>query len=173
MLTLFLSNHCILRLVLNVENQEKSTIVCVASCLSLDGRISSHFDNIRLKLSTRAYFMVLSHSMRAKFEIIKIYFHDVVNNELFYECIQLRLTRVICESYQHKSVVTKPSLLETRVKPRVFLFGAQSLASSLWSTFYESYLCPQRDARISVIKRDGNWWYGELDGNVSYFSQTA
>ena len=28
----------------------------------------------------------------------------------------------------------------------------------------------QKDARISVINRDGNWWYGKLDGKVSNVS---
>lgn len=27
----------------------------------------------------------------------------------------------------------------------------------------------QKDARISVINRDGNWWYGKLDGKLGFF----
>ena len=42
MLTQFLSNHCILCLVLNAGNQEKSTVVCLASFLSVNGHISAH-----------------------------------------------------------------------------------------------------------------------------------
>ena len=36
--------------------------------LSLNGHTSSHFDIIHLKLSTHAYFTVLSHSMWLKYE---------------------------------------------------------------------------------------------------------
>ena len=27
----------------------------------------------------------------------------------------------------------------------------------------------RQDARVVVLKRQGNWWYGELDGNVGFF----
>ena len=71
MLALFLSNHCILRLVLNVQNQEKNTEDCMASFLSSHGRISVNFDNIHLKLSTHAYSEVHFHSMLSKYEKAK------------------------------------------------------------------------------------------------------
>ena len=51
----FLSNHRILCLVLKIWNQEKNTEVS-GKFLSSNGRISSHFDNFYLKLSTNAYF---------------------------------------------------------------------------------------------------------------------
>jgi len=53
MLTQFLSNTVptqFLSLALNAWNPEKNTMICMASFLSPDGRISCHFDNIRLKL---------------------------------------------------------------------------------------------------------------------------
>ena len=43
-------------------NQVENTIVCMARLLSLNGRISSNFDTIHLKLSTHAYFTVFFHS---------------------------------------------------------------------------------------------------------------
>jgi len=33
----------------------------------------------------------------------------------------------------------------------------------------EKELSLRTGARISVIERDGNWWYGELDGKLGYF----
>ena len=77
MLTWFLSNHCILTLVPNVENQKKNTEVCMASFLSLNRRISTHFDGTHLKLSIRAYFEVRFHSMLPKYENSKNRFYEV------------------------------------------------------------------------------------------------
>ena len=65
------SNHCILRLVLNVKIQAENTVVCMANLLSLKGHISSHFDTIHFKLSTHAYFPLLFHSMWSKTENFK------------------------------------------------------------------------------------------------------
>ena len=56
----------------------------MASFRSLNGRISSHFDNINLKVSAHVYFMVLSHSMRSKYKILKIDFCDNSTNEIYY-----------------------------------------------------------------------------------------
>ena len=74
MLTWFLSNHYILRLVLNASNQEKNRVVSMASLLS---------SSIRLKFSTHVSFMVLSHSMRSTYEILKIDVRDVITNQLY------------------------------------------------------------------------------------------
>ena len=43
-------------------------MVCVANFRSSYDLISSHLDNICLKLSAHVYFMVLSHSMRSKYK---------------------------------------------------------------------------------------------------------
>ena len=42
--------------------------VCMARCLSSNGRISVHFDDIHLRLSTHGYFEVCFHSMFSKYE---------------------------------------------------------------------------------------------------------
>ena len=68
MLIWFLSNHCILCLVQNVQNQEKNTEVSMASFLFSSGHISTHFDNIDLTLSTYVYFEVRFHYVLAKYE---------------------------------------------------------------------------------------------------------
>ena len=62
-------------------------MVCMASFLSSNGRISVHFDNIHLKLSTYVYSMVPSHSMRSKSKTLKIYFYDVITNEFHHKVI--------------------------------------------------------------------------------------
>ena len=67
-LTWFLSNYCILSLELNVKIQAENTVVCMASLLSLNGHISSHFDTIHLKLSTHGYFALLFHSISSEYE---------------------------------------------------------------------------------------------------------
>ena len=40
----------------------------MANFLSSNGRISTHFDDIHLKLSTNANFEVQFHSMKSKYE---------------------------------------------------------------------------------------------------------
>ena len=55
----------------------------MASFLTLNSSISSHHDNIRLDLSTNVCFMVLSHSMRSKYEVSDNTFYDVITNELY------------------------------------------------------------------------------------------
>ena len=60
-------------------------MVCMASFFrSSNGRNSSHFDNIRLKLSTYVYFMVLSHSVGSKYKNSKKDFRDVITAELYW-----------------------------------------------------------------------------------------
>ena len=68
MLTYVLSNHCILRLVLNIKNVDKNTVFSMASLLPLNGRIAFSFDTICLTFSTHFFFMLLSHSMRLKYK---------------------------------------------------------------------------------------------------------
>ena len=52
-------------------------------CLSSSNcRISDYFDNIRLQLSTHAYSKVLLHSIGQNIQILKIYFYDIITNEL-------------------------------------------------------------------------------------------
>ena len=63
-----LQNHCILSLELNVKIQAENTVVSMASLLPLNGHTLSHFDTIRLALSTHAYFAVLFHAMWSKYE---------------------------------------------------------------------------------------------------------
>jgi len=46
------------------------------------------------------------------------------------------------------------------------------VARYAYSARNQQELTLRRDARISVIKRDGNWWYGELDGNFGFFPKT-
>ena len=58
----------------------------MASFLLLNGRISSHFDIIRLKLPTHTYFVVLSHSMWSKYKILKFYFYDVITMNSIPSC---------------------------------------------------------------------------------------
>ena len=48
--------------------QTENTVVCMASLLSLNGHMSSHFDTIHLQLSTHAYFALLFHSMLSEYE---------------------------------------------------------------------------------------------------------
>ena len=43
----------------------------MASFLSSNGRVSTHFDGIHLKLSIHAYFDVRFHSMPSKYENTK------------------------------------------------------------------------------------------------------
>ena len=81
MLMWFLSNHCILSLVLNVCNQEKNTVVLMASLLPLNGHIASAFDSTHLELSAHAYFMVVFQS-RQDIKILKVDFYEVITNEL-------------------------------------------------------------------------------------------
>ena len=50
MLTLLLSNHCILSLVLNVMNQVEDTVVCMAKLLSSNAHTSSNFNTSCKKL---------------------------------------------------------------------------------------------------------------------------
>ena len=66
--TVFLSSDCILSLELNAKIQAENTVVCMASLLSLNGHMSSHFDTIHLKLSTHAYFALLFHSMLSEYK---------------------------------------------------------------------------------------------------------
>ena len=61
----------------------ENTVVCMGSLLPLNDHISSHFGTICLKLSTRAYFMMLFPSMRSKYEILKIDFYDVITSVLY------------------------------------------------------------------------------------------
>ena len=75
-------NHCILCLVLNARNQEKNTVVCLASFLSLNGRILAHVEYIHVILSTYAYFEVRFHSMLSKCENSKNILYDVITNYL-------------------------------------------------------------------------------------------
>ena len=77
---MFLSNYCILSLVLKVWNQEKNAKSCMVSFRSSNGRISSHFDNVRLKFSNHVYFMVLSHAMLSKIKILKTDSYDIITN---------------------------------------------------------------------------------------------
>ena len=72
-----------LSLELNVKIQAENTVVCMASLLSLNGHMSSHFDTIHLKLSTHAYFALLFHSMLSEYENSKINFYDVITSVLY------------------------------------------------------------------------------------------
>ena len=67
-------------------------MVCMASFLSLNGRISSHFSNIRLRLPTHVYFIVLSHSIGSKYKRSKNSLHDVITNELY--CYSTKLEKL-------------------------------------------------------------------------------
>ena len=51
MVTQFLSNHCILYLVVNVKIQSENVVVCMGSLLFSSGRNSAYFDTSCLKLS--------------------------------------------------------------------------------------------------------------------------
>ena len=85
MLIWFISNRLSLRLVLNVSDQEKNTVVFMAGFLSSNGRISACFDNIRLKVPTHAYFWCFPcvsniNGCGHDIEILKICFYDVITN---------------------------------------------------------------------------------------------
>ena len=66
----------------SVCNQEK-TVICVASILSSNGRISSDYYNIPITLSNMPIiwcsFTPCGHNIKA----IKIHFTDVITNKLF------------------------------------------------------------------------------------------
>ena len=66
MLIWFLSNHCILCLVLNVLRKEKNTEVCMAGLFVLKWSYFkwSYFDNILLNLSAHAYFFPYYQDMK-------------------------------------------------------------------------------------------------------------
>ena len=52
----------------------------MASFLSSNGRVSSSFDNIRLKLSTHGYFEVRFHSVLQNIKILEMDFCDVITS---------------------------------------------------------------------------------------------
>ena len=58
-------------------------VKCVASFRSSNGRISFHFDNIRLNLSTHIYVLVLAHSMLSNLKNSRSRFYDVITNEIY------------------------------------------------------------------------------------------
>ena len=58
-------------------------MVCMASLLSSNGRISAYFDNIRLKLFTNVCFKALFYFKWSKQIISKNEFYDVITNELY------------------------------------------------------------------------------------------
>ena len=47
-------------------------MVCMASVLSSNGRISAYYDNVWLKISRDAYFMAFFHFMRSKYTLFFI-----------------------------------------------------------------------------------------------------
>ena len=51
-------------------------MVCMARVPFSNGRISTHFDDIHLKLSTYAYFEVRFHSILSKYK------NDIISDEL-------------------------------------------------------------------------------------------
>ena len=55
----------------------------MASLLSSNDRVSVHFENIHLSLST-AYFEALFHSMLSKHEHSKRYFYDVIRDGIYH-----------------------------------------------------------------------------------------
>ena len=75
------SDHLCLEL--NVKIQAENAVVSMASLLSLNGHISSHFDTIHLKLSTYAYFALLFHSICQNMKILEINFYDVITSVLY------------------------------------------------------------------------------------------
>ena len=60
--------------------EAENTVVCMASLLSLNGHILSHFDTIHSKLPTHVYFAVPFHSMWSKYKNSKNTFYDVINS---------------------------------------------------------------------------------------------
>ena len=71
-------------------------MVCMARFLSSNGRISTHFDDIHLKLSKHGYFEVRFHSMLSNMKILKLDFCDNIIIEL-YTCIgAIYLLRAHC-----------------------------------------------------------------------------
>ena len=59
-------------------------MVCMASFLPSNNRISPHFEISHLKLPTYAYFMVLSLiPCSQNIKLLKIDFHDVITNEIY------------------------------------------------------------------------------------------
>ena len=76
-------DHCILSLELNVKIQAKNTVVCMASLLSSNGHMSSHFDTIHVKLSTHAYFALFFHTMLSDYETSKNKFYDIITSVLY------------------------------------------------------------------------------------------
>ena len=58
-------------------------MACMASLPPLSGYILTYFDNVRVKLSTHAYFEVLFHSPRSKYINYNNRIYDVISNELY------------------------------------------------------------------------------------------
>jgi len=61
---------------------ESGTKRCKARFRSSNGHISSHFNNIHVKLQTHVYSMVLFHSMRSRGKHSNNIVYDVITNEL-------------------------------------------------------------------------------------------
>ena len=55
----------------------------MASFLSSCGRMSSHFENIRLKFPTHVVLLWFLTPYGQNMKILKMYFHDVITNELY------------------------------------------------------------------------------------------
>ena len=82
-------------------------MVCMESFLSLNGRISSHFHNIHLKLP---YVPTISCSLTLcgqNMKILKVYFHDVITNELFFHSLRLEMSIMKVTRVGYKSGMTR------------------------------------------------------------------
>ena len=60
--------------------QAENTMVCMASHLSVNGHMSSHFDTSHLKLSIHAYLRCSFTPCCQNMEILKINFYDVITS---------------------------------------------------------------------------------------------
>ena len=101
MLTLLLSNHCILSLVLNVMNQVENTVVCMARLLSSNAHTSSNFNSIHLKISTYIFLRCSFTPHDQNIKILKIDFYDIITSVL--NCIQHIIFEQVLRSTAHIS----------------------------------------------------------------------
>ncbi|XP_065068949.1 guanine nucleotide exchange factor VAV3-like [Rhopilema esculentum] len=109
--------------------------------------------------------LVLSVIYRNEDKHIKIHYAD--GAYFLTEGVQFGTIPELVDYYHRQTLgVNFPTLPTTLTGsiPRDFVVARHS-----YNARNQQELSIRKGARIAVIKRTGNWWYGELDGNVGFF----
>eukprot|EP00112_Aurelia_sp_Birch-Aquarium-sp1_P002340 Seg1257.1 transcript_id=Seg1257.1/GoldUCD/mRNA.D3Y31 product="Protein vav" protein_id=Seg1257.1/GoldUCD/D3Y31 len=150
----------------------------VRNCVWFAGVMNRHTASEKLQDQPDGTFLVReSDNAKGSFVLSVIYQGEdkhikiVYNDQCLYsltETVQFKTIPELIEYYKRNTLGVNfpslPTILTGSIPGRDVVIARYG-----YNARNQQELSLRRDARVAVLKREGDWWFGELDGNFGFF----